>query len=771
MQRISLDGAWTLTFFPEGERAVSRPAHLEGCGAPSIEAVVPGNVELDLTRAGVLPDLFYGDNIFLLRQWEGHEWWYCRSFPTPEGIAGKRVDLVFSGLDCFATIWLNGIEIGRTANMFVEHRFSVAEFLRPEGDNDLVVRLGSAVNAARGHRIEPSETAMEVNWEQLAVRKAPHMYGWDIAPRAVSAGIWRPAALEIHEPTEIVGLYYWTDRIGKDDAVLGIQWQFQSDAASLEGFSLRFRGECGESQFECSAPARFVAGTAWAHVPGARLWWPKGYGEANLYTVTCDLLRDGQVVDTRTDRVGLRTAELVRTDLTTPEQPGEFLFRVNGEPIMCKGSNWVPADAFHSRDAERIPRILDLFADLGCNIVRCWGGNVYEDHLFFDLCDRHGIMVWQDFAFACARYPQDEGFLALVRAEAEQVVRKLRNHPSLVLWAGDNECDCAYGGMDPGQNRITREVLPQVVARCDPRRPYLPSSPYISPEVVRRGGDWNLMPEQHLWGPRDYFKGPFYTGEQAHFASEIGYHGCPGVSSIRRFLEPHYLWPWQDNPQWVTHCTDPVPGGGGYKYRAKLMADQVKALFGKAPERLEDFALASQISQAEAKKFFVERFRLRKWRKTGIIWWNVMDCWPQFSDAIVDYYFCRKLAYWYLRRSQQPICLMVDEPEAGAHRVAIGNDSLAPAQGEYTVRDADSNRVIMQGQYEVEANANADLGKVPVAGLGEHRLLLLEWTVGERRFGNHYVLGAAPLPLARYRQWLEAIGRLPDGFAADEIAR
>ena len=237
------------------------------------------------------------------------------------------------------------------------------------------------------------------------------------------------------------------------------------------------------------------------------LWWPRGYGDPNLYQVTTQLLQNDKVIASREDSVGIRKLELIRTETTSAEKPGQFLFKVNGVPILVKGSNWVPADAFHSRDAARYEKILALVTDLECNMLRCWGGNVYEDDAFFDICDRNGIMVWQDFAMACAIYPQTPEFLEVMRQEAISVVRKLRNHPSLALWSGDNEVDQSYffSGLDPAHNKITREVLPQVVFQCDPYRPYLPSSPYMSPEVIATG-NLKLMPEDHLWGPRDYFK-------------------------------------------------------------------------------------------------------------------------------------------------------------------------------------------------------------------------------------------------------------------------
>lgn len=770
MIRISLSGDWTLTSFEEGSVRVSHPEELSRLGAEWLPARVPGNVELDLMRAGKLPDVYSGDKVHLLRPFEFHEWWYHRSFEAPAMAEGQRAELVFEGLDCLATLWLNGQEVGRTDNMLIAHRFDVTPLLHQGAENELAVRLGSVVNAARQHLPDPCEGHLPTNWELLSVRKAAHMGGWDIAPRILSAGIWRPVGLEIHEPTEIVDLFYYTTYAGESAAGLGVNYHFATDARGLDGFALRFTGRCGENRFAAEFPLRYVSGQCTIDIPQPQLWWPRGYGDSALYEVTCELLREGKVVDLRTDRVGVRALTLRRTE-TTGESGGEFRFEVNGTPILVKGANWVPADALHSRDAERYLPALELFDDLGCNMLRCWGGNVYEDHAFFDFCDAHGILIWQDFAFACARYPQTPDFLEAVRKEAEFIVRKLRNHPSLAVWCGDNECDEAWlwGGQDPAHNRLTREVLPQVVHRCDPFRPFLPSSPYHSPEQVRHG-DRRLLPEEHLWGPRDYFKSRYYTESTAHFIGEIGYHGCLNVSSMRRFLDEDHLWPWQDNSQWITHCTDSTPGGGPYKYRVQLMADQIRELFGVSPDNLEDFVLASQISQAEAKKFFIEMVRLHKWRRTGLLWWNVIDCWPQFSDAIVDYYFGKKLAYYYIRRVQTPVCLMVDEPEGWHLRVVAGNDSRNQARGSYRVWEPDRGETLLEGEFRTEANTNCELARLRVSH-GEHRLFLLEWTLEGRKFGNHYLLGKPPIPLDRYREWLKHIAALPGGFDPQAVGK
>ena len=691
------------------------------------------------------------------------------SFRRPRGFAGRRVELRFGAVDCLATYWLNGKELGQSADALVEQRFDVTGKLNAAGPNILTVRLRSPIIEAAGRRYDPAYTinAGRTNQEAVWIRKPAHAYGWDIMPRAVSAGLWRPVELIVHAQHEVAEMYFATLSAQPGQATLTVSYELLTHLALLPQLRLRVEGRCGDSTFHYVHKVEFSAGRFEIEVRNPRLWWPRGYGDPNLYQVTTELLAGDKVLAKREDRVGIRKLELIRTETTTLEKPGQFLFKVNGVPILVKGSNWVPADAFHSRDAGRYERILALFVDLGCNMLRSWGGNVYEDDAFFEICDRNGIMVWQDFSMACAIYPQTPEFLEVMRQEAVSVVRKLRNHPSLALWSGDNEVDESYyfNGFDPAHNKITREVLPQVVFECDPYRPYLPSSPYMSPEVIATGLT-KLMPEDHLWGPRDYFKSSYYTEHTAHFVSEIGYHGCPNLSSIKRFVDEQHVWPWQSNSQWVFHSTDM----SGNPSRIRLMANQVMELFGSVPDDAEDFILASQVSQAEAKKFFVEMTRLKKWRSTGLIWWNVMDGWPQFSDAIVDYYFGKKLAYYYIRRVQQPVCLMVDEPQAWHVRVVVGNDSREDAAGHYRVWEADSGETLLEGDYAVKANENLEVGAIPVFHSGK-RLFLMEWTANGRRHANHYLQGSPPFSLAQYKAWLGKIAALENDFNATGVGK
>ena len=767
---ISLDGKWSLFYFPQGKYPITHPDQLKARGLASIEASVPGNVELDLSRKGELPaDLMYGDNITKLKPYELYEWWYQRTFQTPSGIAGRRVELRFGGVDCLATYWLNGKELGETANALIEQHFDVSGKLNPTGANTLAVRLKSPIIEAAGKRYDPAYTinAGRTNQEAIWIRKAPSSFGWNIMPRAVSAGLWRPVELIVHAPHEVADLYFTTFSLDSGHATLAVSYELVTDLALLPQLQLRVHGRCGDSTFTHVHKVEFTAGRFTIEVPNPRLWWPRGYGDPNLYEVTTQLLQNDKVLASRRDTVGIRKLELIRTETTSSQKPGQFLFKVNGVPILVKGSNWIPVDTFHSRDAARYEKILALVVDLECNMLRCWGGNVYEDHAFFDICDREGIMVWQDFAMACAIYPQTPEFLEVMRQEAVSVVRKLRNHPSLALWSGDNEVDYFYqfSGLDPAHNKITREVLPQVVFQCDPNRPYLPSSPYMSPEVIATG-NLELMPEQHLWGSRDYYKTRAYAEHTAQFVSEVGYDGCSGLSSLKRFLDEKHLWPWQDNPWWALHSTDMTFD----PYENRVLANEEKELFGATPDKLDDFILSTQITEGEATKFFVEMTRLNKWQRTGVIWWNVMDGWPQLSDSVVDYYFNKKLAYYYIRRVQQPVCVMVDEPKDWHCRVVVGDDSRVDASGHYRVWDADSGETLLEGDYAVKANENLEVGRIPVFHSGK-RLFLIEWTANGRKGANHYLQGMPPFSLEQYRSWLPKIAGLQNDFEAANVGK
>ena len=731
MKRISLNGEWRLR---GREQDVPQGREL------ALSASVPGCVQLDLAQQGYLPkDLFMGENIKQAEAFECWEWWYERKFAAPAEREG--VWLVFEGVDCLAEYTLNGHPIGKSENALIAHEFEVGHYLQ-DGENTLVVHLTSPVLAA--HEQDYTVHAMLSYGGgaiETAVRRAPHSYGWDIMPRAVTVGLWRDVRLEVRDTAYFSQLFFHVDQTHAM-----AMFELCCPYGELSHAEVVLRGQCGaDSAFEQRVRVGYSkVGRVKLDIPNPKSWWPCGYGEPHLSEVCAEILLDGVCVHKEHTHFGLRSVELDRSD-TTDGENGRFRFLINGTEILCKGSNWVPLDAFHSRDAERYARALELVKDVGCNILRCWGGNVYEDHAFFDFCDRNGILVWQDFAMACRIYPETDCFKELLRAEATAVVRKLRNHPSILLWSGDNEVDeLLQRYVDPACNSLTREVLPKVVQLNDTTRPYLASSPYVS----KKGG-LSIAPEQHLWGPRDYFKSAYYQENKAHFVSETGYHGCPSLDSIRKFITPERVWPYTDNPEWILHSSDQK----GNDARVMLMEKQVRQLFGEVPSDPEEYVLASQISQAEAKKYFTERVRVARPQKSGIIWWNLLDGWPQMSDAVVDYYFNKKLAYAYIKRAQAPFVIAAGEIQNWGIKLYACNDTRTQKCGHFSVRDAESGALQLEGDFTAAINTTTVIGKLPVY-YSEHKMLIIEWEVNGVRGRNHYLCAYPPISLAQYRRWM-----------------
>ncbi len=764
-EKILLDGFWRGAY---GVMDSCTARTFADCAdMTEIPAKVPGALETDLEAAGILPEIFRGENILKVQDYENVTYCLSRTFSYRRE-EGCTDTLVFEGLDCFASIYIDGMFRGYSSDMLVPYRIPLGKEFGgdplADGEHELFVCLHPACVEARRYDIEPSVSHQKFGYDSLFVRKAPHMYGWDIMPRAVSCGIWKHVYIERVPDRHVKDVFLYAVSADRDRARIKITYNTEIGTENVHRYRMRITGTCGDSVFRYEDKMWHTGYNFTLEVKDPKLWWPRNYGDPDLYDVTAELIRDGEVVDTYRTRFGIRTVELDRTSTTDKDGNGEFCFRINGKKIFAMGTNWVPVDAFHWRDEDRLPGILPMLDDLGCNIVRCWGGNVYENDLFYEYCDAHGIMVWQDFAMACGIYPQEDiasggRFAKELYDEVRTAVRRLRNHPSIILWAGDNECDMAFywGGekRDPNTNTPTRKIIPEALKVTDLSRPYLPSSPYVDEEAYRSGGE---ISENHLWGPRDYFKGNFYKNTVCHFASETGYHGCPSPESLKKYIDEDHLWPCLGDRQWLVHAaTMDGREDSPYGYRIRLMWNQVETLFGKdeaATADLASFSLASQISQAEAKKYFIERFRLSKWRRTGIIWWNLIDGWPQISDAIVDYYFDKKLAYGYIKRSQQPLCLMFDEPAGGSLTLYAVNDTQDDKTFAYSVED-DSGTVIASGNARVRSDVSAPVCSIPAPA--EKRYFIIRWDDGEREGINHYFANMPGIDLEYYRTLLEKL--------------
>lgn len=758
MHEILLDGEWKLAF----RHPLTGKQH-------KIKATVPGNVAIDLMREKIIPDVYFGMNSLLTHKWERADFTYSTSFTAPELEKNEKLELLFEGIDTVAAIRLDGKKIAHVENMFIPHAIDITDAVKNgKKTYELSVEIHNIMDYSAQRVKKWGMSGFEFChlpvYEMLYARKAQHMFGWDIAPRILFGGVWRKVSLNIRAASGIIpGDFYFAVLdvdAGKKSARAEVSWGLSLDPdTEWNDYSLVIRGCCGNSKFEHEADLRFTHGKICFDIKNVKLWWPAGYGDPDLYDITLALQYRGRTVDTYKTRTGVRTVRLdINSDLNDSGK-NRFAFIVNGIVIYAHGSNWVPADALHSCDEKRIPRILEMWKETNCNIIRCWGGGVYEDHSFFNICDEYGLLVWQDFMFGCSRYPQNDEFLSQVKHEAEIIVRRLRNHPSLALWAGDNEIDATFewrrpGGVPPSQNKISRAVLKKAVEYHDPHRPYLPSSPFIPDDFYfAKSGN---TPEQHLWGPRGYFKADFYAKNTARFASEIGYHGMPAKKSMGRFLSKNKVWGSYNNDEWIVHAADFTgKADGPMGERNHLMLNQVRHLFGNSVDvdNIDEFILASQITQAEAKKYFIEMFRAGKPERTGIIWWNMIDCWPQFSDAIADYYYEKKLAYHYIGRVQLPSAMMISEDRDGVLGIVGVNDTLKETESSWSVKDISSSELIASGKYGIEANGRVFLGKIDRSKTLQ--FLLLEWEFKGVKHYNHYVNGDAPWNFNSYRQAME----------------
>ncbi len=768
-EKISLNGKWDLEFWEQEGNPVTDPAAIAGLKTTRLSATVPGNVELDLLAAGMIENPEIGNNIYKLRPYEFCQWMYSRHFTAPSLVDGQRLILDFEGIDCIADIWLNGEKIGSADDALIAHKFDVTGKAKA-GDNLLQVVLRSAVLEAQKELV--GTYSFRHYTESVWIRKPRHCYGWDIMPRLVSAGLWRDVSLIVQDPVSISDVHWVTvdtdPATGNVSAFVDVQVKYP--ASKIDKVKLHVKLEKdGSTAYEME---RILPTFAWRtefKLDKAELWWPKGYGDPALYDGTVSIIdEDGTVLASDTRKVGFRTVRLDRSEMIKDGE-GEFSFFINGERIFVRGTNWVPLDGFHSRDARWVDSTLDMVVDLNCNMIRCWGGNVYEDTPFYNRCDREGIMVWQDFSMAGVIYPQDDRFVSKLRDEIKQVVIKFRGHPSLAIWSGNNENDNSLlwtlptFHIDPNRDVISRKMIPEVLYEFDPTRPYLPSSPYFSEEAFQNGCQRSDLPQDHLWGPRGYYKDPFYKDAQAIFVSEIGYHGAPNKESVEKMFTKDCRYPWTRdgdwNEEWMTKSVRPLPFFVEFEGRNDLMTKQINLLFGFRPKTLEDFIAASQSTQAEAMKYFVEKFRGERFRRTGIIWWNVRDGWPIVSDAIVDYYNSKKLAYSYLWNAQRTVCVLINDEEEGVLPLRAVNDSFVPAEGKVKVTDVESGKVIYNGKFSVGSNDRSLVAGLPVPhGQG---VLLIEYETGGQKFRNHYLYGAPPFDFRSYQRWLKEAGLVP----------
>ena len=638
MRRIEVGAAWRMTWTDYATRITEHAAPGTD-DSRWLPAEVPGDAHLDLLRAGLIPDPFVGMNTDAVLWMEQKDWWYRTHVAVPgdwPSGPGGAVRLLFAGVDCEATVYLDGAEIARHANMFTLLEVEVTGRLAAGTAHLVAVRLASPLFAPMER---PSR--QETPWghpRQLA-RKAQMSYGWDIAPRLVTVGIWRPVELVLVEEAAVRDVWVRTAALespkGQGAAAADMEATVEVEVLAGARGGRRLAMDAGGDTFEAALPDRpglHEVRFRWRMIR-PRLWWPHGSGEPHLHPFRVRVVgTDGRTVDEHAGHFGVRTITLDRSP--TPDGGHRFQFAVNGREVFMRGWNWTPPDAIFARvTPERRARLLEAARDSGANMLRIWGGGTYEAPDFYDAADRLGLLVFQDFMFACSKYPQDDAFLGEVRAEAEEVVRALRGHACLAVWSGDNECDGCYASPeDAAGNRITREVIPDVLRGLDPDRPFVPSSPH-SPAGRRYNDETDS--EAHLWKHGADYRDAYFRDHRARFVSEIGYLSLPDVEVVRAMLGGAPPWP-PEGPAWDNHATDALRVGF-FRGMAALARD-LTSCGRAAPASIEEYVRVSQELQAAAYRTWVEDFGRRP-ECGGILLWNLADAWPQMSDAAIAWPF------------------------------------------------------------------------------------------------------------------------------------
>ena len=636
-----------------------------------MSARVPGTVHQDLLDHGRLPDPFYGMNEQKVQWVEKEDWLYRTVFTvTADQLKSDAAWLTFEGLDTYADVYLNGSLLLKADNMFVGHKLAVKDVLR-EGENRLMIRFRSPVEETApqwdtdGFNY-PADNDHSEKRMSVYTRKAPYSYGWDWGIRLATSGIWRPVKLTFCNGAVIDDFFVRQQEVTEQVAKVDNQLEINNVTSTSKEAQVKVVYAYGEQADTLTRTVVLQPGKnslsmpAWIEKP--HLWMPNGWGDPALYTFTATVSVDGKEVASREEAIGLRSIRVVMED----DKDGKsFYVEVNGKPMFAKGSNYIPGDALlPNMTGERYARLFEDIRAANMNMVRVWGGGIYEDDRFYEEADRNGILVWQDFIFACTTYPHDPTFLKRVSEEAVYNMRRLRNHASLAMWCGNNEIyeGMRYWGwkdkyspvvwkeMTEGYDVLFRQLLPELVEANDPGRFYMHGSPYEA--NWGRPESWKIA-DSHNWGTW-YGQKPFESldTEIPRFMSEYGFQAFPEMKTIRMFASPEDY-----------ELESPVMNAHQKASIGNFLIKKTMALYYKVPEKFEDLIYAGLILQGQGMRHGIEAHRRHRPYCMGSLPWQLNDSWPVVSWSSIDYYGNWKAMHYQIRRAFAPV--LVDAIKEG----------------------------------------------------------------------------------------------------------
>ena len=688
----------------------------------AMPAKVPGCIHADLLRAGLIEDPNIGFHE-TESAWVGQtDWEYRCTFSVPDALREhERVDLVCAGLDTIATITLNGVIVGTAANMFHPHRFDVRAALK-SGENELVVTIRSPLAHICNEEAQRGKRPVNGDWAPYPyIRKMACNFGWDWGPKVPTVGIWRDIGLHAWSGTRIASVRPLVRRENDERWRVHVHVALEHANSSQPATELRAVAAVGT---DTKANAPIPPGASEVMIPlcvsRPRLWWPRGHGDQPLYPLDVRLTGAGpDVTDQWSGRIGFREVRLN----TDPDRMGsQFTLEVNGRPVFCRGANWIPTGLFPSEIAPACYRQrVEQAVAANMNMLRVWGGGLYEDAAFYNACDNLGVLVWQDFMFACATYPEEEPYGALVEAEARHNIARLSAHPSVVLWCGGNECIWAYESwgfkerLRPGQTwgrAFYLELLPRLMTELDPTRPYWPNSPYSgSPDIHPLDPDHG---NRHTWETRT----EGYRESVPRFVSEFGHQSPPDIATLREVLPADELAIDSAAMQHRQRAT----GGNARQYTEPL------GEWFTSPQTFADWHYLAQLLQARAVGLGIEWWRAHMGRCMGVLYWQLNDCWAGHSWSAIDA-AGRLKPLWYVTRQAYAPRLLTIQPIGGPPTLFAVNDT-----DEAWATTARVRRMRLDGEILAETalpvavapRASVNIGTLPNASQPQRELLVAE---------------------------------------------
>ncbi len=659
MRKISLNGQWKLFDVETGAEYVAQ---------------VPGDINYDMYLNKDMPPMYVDENYKLYRFAE-KDFTYQKTFVlSEEDLAYEHVYLVFQGIDTYAEIYVNDSLVGKTDNAFIGYKFDVKEFAKI-GENTLTVKMQATMKYYNAANVDGYKALF--TQKRILLRRPQCHYGWDWAPELVGYGIYQDVDILLQTDKRIDNIYYLTENNGN----LRIFAELENDngykSFTAEDSLLYELFYQGEKIISVKKTVEEIKNFINVKVPNVKLWWPNGYGEQNLYQLTVSLYRNGEKIDSKQTNVGFRTVKVLEEAYSEDETT--FAFEVNGVKIYGKGSNWVPLDSCTGIiPDEKYDKAVLLAKDANMNMLRVWGGGLYEKDVFFEVCDKYGIFVWQDCMISCAEIPEDvEEHRNAVMEEWKYNVLRLRNHPSLLCWTGGNEREKWDGNRKCRGEDLVNVYLRGIVGAYDAKTPYFNQSPhsYTSKDNDLRSGDchksaFDMITTENIFGYREWLA-TFHT----NFNSECTSLGPTVEKSYRKMFTPENQWPRTD--MWVyRHSRNPY-ARVDVPFIEKIVR-YGECVYGKM-ESLADFCKKGMLVHA---KFFGSEIDYHRStdRNAGVMNWMYSDIWPTGNWSLVDYYLERKAAYYAAKRAFEPIAPIFAYEASGKTRLVVSNHTPQDVQ-------------------------------------------------------------------------------------------